>query len=110
MYNRGELVMIPVPYTDLSATKKRPVLVISNNKYNAKSQDMIVAAVTSNVFQQGIAITNAAMEQGQLPKPSIIRSDKIYTLNQGIVAKRIGCVKAEIMDAVQASVIRHISD
>jgi mRNA interferase MazF len=109
MYSQGELVLIPVPFTDLSATKKRPVLVISNDKYNADSQDMIVAAVTSNLIQQGVSLTNEDLTQGQLPKPSIIRSDKVYTLNQRIVVKRIGNVADNVLNDVCSNVVKFIS-
>jgi mRNA interferase MazF len=109
MYSRGEIVLIPVPFTDLSASKKRPVLIISNDRYNSSNQDMIVAAVTSNLLQQGISITASNMLQGHLPKPSIIRSDKIYTLNQDIVIKRIGRVTDEILDLVKTDIVQLIS-
>ena len=109
MYNRGEVVLIPVPFTDLSATKKRPVLIISNDKYNTADQDIIVAAVTSNLIQKGVSLTNDDLTQGTLPKPSIIRSDKVYTLNQRIVVKKIGRVAEGILDEVCADVVKFIS-
>ncbi len=28
MYKQGEVILAPVPFTDLSASKKRPVLVV----------------------------------------------------------------------------------
>jgi len=109
MYSRGDIVLIPIPFTDLSASKKRPVLVISNDTYNASSQDMIVVAITSNLIQPGISVTTADLTQGQLPKPSVIRSDKIYTLDQNIVVKPIGHVRSEILSKVESDVIDHIS-
>jgi len=45
MYKRGEIVLVPVPFSDLSYTKKRPVLVISNTAHNFVSTDMIVELV-----------------------------------------------------------------
>jgi mRNA interferase MazF len=110
MYRQGEIVLIPVPFSDLTASKKRPVLVISNDEYNTASQDIIVTAVTSNLVQQGIPITTNDMTQGILPKPSIIRSDKIYTLHQHIVVKRIGRVADSILDTVRADIIKLISN
>ena len=109
MYNQGEIVLIPVPFTDLSASKRRPVLVVSNNNYNTTSSDMIVVAITSNLVQTGINITNSDMINGQLPKPSIVRSDKIYTLNQGIVVKRIGFVSNAIQLSVKSEINKLIS-
>jgi len=49
MYKRGEIVLIPVPFSDLSSVKKRPVLVISNTSHNFTSSDILVAAITSNL-------------------------------------------------------------
>ncbi|MCL2792092.1 MAG: type II toxin-antitoxin system PemK/MazF family toxin [Spirochaetaceae bacterium] len=110
MYSRGDIVLIPVPFSDLSASKKRPVLVISNNSHNKTNQDMIVVAVTSNLAQPGIHISTNDMIKGQLPKPSIIRSDKIYTLDQAIVVKNIACVSDVVLKSVKASVISLISE
>jgi len=109
MYSRGEIVLIPVPFTDLSATKRRPVLVVSNNECNAANQDMVVVAVTSNLLQPGITIASSDMTRGQLPKPSVIRSDKIYTLNQSIVVKRIGRIADGVLDRVKDGIVALIS-
>ena len=108
MHRQGEIVLLPVPYTDLSSSKKRPVLIISDDKYNAGSQDMIVVAITSNPTQTGIPITNSDMISGQLPKPSIIRGDKIYALNRGIVIKSIGSISKTIQDSVKSEICRLI--
>jgi len=56
MYKRGEIVLIPVPFSDLSSVKRRPVLVISNRAHNSTDSDMIVVAITSNLRQDGIVI------------------------------------------------------
>jgi hypothetical protein len=39
--NRGEIVLIPVPFTDLKSSIKRPVVILSNNDYNSGSDDLI---------------------------------------------------------------------
>ncbi|MCY7406080.1 MAG: type II toxin-antitoxin system PemK/MazF family toxin [Alkalinema sp. CAN_BIN05] len=49
MLNPGELVLIPVPFTDLSSQKRRPVIMISSREYNQSSRDVLVVAVTSNL-------------------------------------------------------------
>ena len=39
MLKQGDIVLIPVPFTDQSSQKRRPVIVISNNQYNRKTTD-----------------------------------------------------------------------
>ena len=109
MYKTGDIVLIPVPFSDLSASKKRPVLVLSNNNYNTNKPDMIVVAITSNLTQQGIPISSSDMVTGQLPKPSIIRSDKVYTLDQSIVIKSIGHLSNNVVISARNELIKHIS-
>ena len=48
MPEQGEIVLIPVPFTDLSSTKRRPVIAISNRAYHQVTSDMVVVAMTSN--------------------------------------------------------------
>jgi len=47
MPDQGDIVLIPVPFTDLSSQKRRPVIVISNDTYNRKAADIVVVAMTS---------------------------------------------------------------
>ena len=47
-YKQKEIVLVPFPYSDLSATKKRPVLIVSNNHYNNNFEDVIVCVITSS--------------------------------------------------------------
>ena len=100
MYKRGEIVLIPVPFSDLSSVKRRPVLVISNTLYNRTNSDMIVAAITSNQQQKGIVIESKDLLAGELPKKSLVRYDKIYTLEQCIVIKQLGIISESILKNV----------
>jgi mRNA interferase MazF len=50
MPNQGDIVLIPIPFTDLSSRKRRPLIVISNNDYNRKTPDIVVVAMTSKRY------------------------------------------------------------
>ena len=104
MYKRGEIVLVPVPFSDLSAVKKRPVLVISNTAYNCINRDIIVVAITSNLQQNGIVIDEDDIIVGQLPKISLIRSDKIYTLEQNIALKSLAFISDSVLDVVVSEI------
>lgn len=89
------MALIPIPFSDLKSKKKRPVIVISNNLYNQKTEDIVVVAVTSNIEKKdySLLITQDDMETGNLPEVSMVRADKIYSLSQLIVVKRLGKIK-----------------
>lgn len=80
-YNQREIVLVPFPYSDLSSTKKRPVLVISNNGYNQKFDDVVVCVITSNTFQDeySVPLTNSNLELGVLPESSVVKVHKLFT-------------------------------
>jgi len=45
MPRQGEIALLPVPFTDLSSHKRRPVIVISGDAYHRSTTDMIVVAI-----------------------------------------------------------------
>lgn len=47
-YTRGDIVLIPFPFTDLTASKLRPAIVVSNSNVN-KTTDLILAQITSEI-------------------------------------------------------------
>lgn len=103
MPEQGDIVLIPIPFTDLSSQKRRPVIVISNDAYNSKTTDVIVVALTSNPesVDYSFAITASDLEKGALNRPSRVRADKIYTLSQSIVVKTFGRVNSATLDRIR---------
>ena len=90
--SQRDIVMIPVPFTDLTASKRRPLSVLSSNSYNSQFPDMVVAAVTSNLASRvrGILVDTRDLVSGQLPRASLVRPDRIYTLSQSMAGAAIG--------------------
>lgn len=111
MPEQGDIVLIPIPFTDLSSQKRRPVIVVSNNKYNQKTTDLVVVAMTSNPTNvaHSFAIDNSNLEQGSLNRPGKVRADKIYTLSQNIVVKIFGRVNQKTMARVQQEIVALIA-
>ena len=72
MLEQGEIVLIPIPFTDLSSQKRRPVIVISNSAYHLKTRDMVVVAMTSNPAQADYSfiIDSPDLERGRLNHPA----------------------------------------
>lgn len=98
-----DIVLVPIPFTDLTANKRRPVLVLSNNSYNQQSQDVLVCAITSKIQNNkkyALIIEGKDLEGGLLPKTSQIRTDKIYSIHQNLILKRYGSIKLETFKKV----------
>ncbi|WP_394234121.1 type II toxin-antitoxin system PemK/MazF family toxin [Niallia oryzisoli] len=106
MYKQGEIVLIPVPFSNLTNNKQRPVLIISNDYYNNMTEDIVVVAITSQLkdLDYSVVIEPKDLDEGKLKVTSAIRADKIYTLSKDIVRKRFGQVNIRILDDVQTKV------
>lgn len=48
-YNFGDVILVPFPFTDQTATKKRPSVVISSAAYNKARPDLILMAITGRL-------------------------------------------------------------
>ena len=93
MLHPGEIVLIPFPYTNHSATKRRPVLVL---RPPDPFGDFLAVAVTSQAGHQNtVALTQADFQKGVLPKPSYVRISKLYTLNERIITHSFGALTPE---------------
>lgn len=46
-YSFGDVVLVPFPFTDQSATKRRPAVVVSTRRYHERRPDLIIMAITS---------------------------------------------------------------
>lgn len=84
----GAIVLTDFPFTDLTTSKRRPALVISTD--NDRRVDIIVAYITSNTRNYPDAMPIAASSGNGLKVSSMVRFDKIATINKDIVAGRIG--------------------
>lgn len=107
MYKQGDIVLLPVPFSDLTNRKQRPVLVISSNSYNEVTHDIVVVvAITSQLrnLDYAVIIESKDLKEGKLKVASAIRPDKVYTLSKDIVRKKFGQVNTEVMEDVRKKV------
>lgn len=100
-FKRGDVVLVPFPFAERRAAKKRPAVVVSSTNYNAVCPDVIVAQITSR--------TNPAPRPGDhrvrewqsagLVTPSLVRA-RLATLQGSIVIRRLGGMSSKDMAAV----------
>ena len=87
-----EIVLLPFPFSDQSGAKKRPALIISNDKFNSSSQELIVCAITSNIDSSdpySVLIRKEDWKSG-LYSESCVKSSLILAIHKGLILKKIG--------------------
>jgi mRNA interferase MazF len=95
-FDPGSIVLIPFPFSDLKTGKKRPVLMLTAPDSNG---DFIALAVTSKSYHPGaVELRQENMLSGALPRLSWIRTDKVFTLAQNLIAKNVGKVAETIIE------------
>ena len=90
-YRRGDIVLVSFPFTDLTFAKRRPALVVSPDVFNELNEDLILLAITSqlNPSQYSISVLPGDCEEGMLPKESMVKLTKVFTLSSALVMKRL---------------------
>lgn len=106
MPDQRDIVLIPVPFTDLTASKRRPVIVISNATYHLQSEDMLVVAMTSNpaATAHGFPLFTSDLEAGNLNRPGIVRPDKVFTLSRNLAVTVFGRVKLPVLERIRDAI------
>jgi mRNA interferase MazF len=100
---KGDIVVAPFPYSDLTTSKKRPALVIAP----LEGDDVILCQITSKAKRDNCAIrlTNTDFKSGSLHQESFIRPNRLFTADGRIILYRAGEVKRHKSDEVIAKII-----
>lgn len=84
--------MLPYPYTDLSDTKQRPVVIIS--KYSINKQNLIVAKITSVIRNDQFSFPiKPADINANLRRRSEVRTNEVFTVHKSLIIKKLASLK-----------------
>ncbi len=91
VYNFGDVVLVPFPFTDQSGAKKRPAVVISSAAYNSARPDLVLMAITG----QARGATNVGeTEVGEWQKAGLLKASVVKpiltTIERRLVQKKLG--------------------
>src|SRR3989344_6469219 len=105
--NQGDLVLLKVPFTDLSSTKVRPAVVVSNDLLNS-GEDLVLVPVTSVIkdVPYSVLLEQTHLEQGNLIVSSRVRADKPFTAHKLLVQFKIGRLKKAVLDEVKKELFK----
>jgi len=98
------VVVVLFPFSDLSASKKRPALVIAI----LEGDDVILCQITSEARQDAyaVALLDGDFKSGKLQVPSRIRPNRIFTAEKSIITYKIGSLKETKIKEVEKKLIK----
>ncbi len=102
-YHKGDVVLVPFPFTDLRTNKVRPTLVISTSAYEAVTGNIVVAMITSTTYTTPYDYPISDWKHAQLLHPSTVRM-KLATLDPRIVLRKIGRLATKEVDEINLKV------
>lgn len=86
---KGDIVLIPFPFTDLSGNKNRPGLILA-----ASESDIIVAFISTQIQRKEFCdLMIRPNNDNGLKKESVIRVSKIATLDKALVLGKLGSIE-----------------
>src|SRR3989338_5735684 len=87
---KGDVVVIPFPFSDLSASKKRPAVVVAN----LTGDDYIIVQITSiaRMDNYAISLEQKDFKNGKLPHDSMIRPNKLFTADKSLISYKAGSI------------------
>lgn len=101
---RGTIVLSKFPFTDLRSSKRRPAVVVSRD--NNSTIDFIVAFISSvipvQLSETDLSFDNHHKDFGKsgLVKASVIKLDKLTTLNKSIFSGEIGSLSSDTLKEI----------
>ncbi|HLH15681.1 MAG TPA: type II toxin-antitoxin system PemK/MazF family toxin [Bryobacteraceae bacterium] len=94
---RGEIYWADLnPVRGREQAGLRPVLILSHDLFNRRSETVIAMAITSQPPRAGFPLT-LALPEGLLPKPSWLKISQIRTISSERLGGRISAVDAETL-------------
>ncbi len=104
-YEFGDVVLVRFPFTNQTAFKQRPAVVVSNRAYNTKKPDAVIMAITSQIRNHvgPGEILIGEWRAANLLKPSSIKP-VFATLEQSLILKRLGVLAAPDQFALRQAI------
>jgi mRNA interferase MazF len=107
-YNRGDVVLVLFPNSDLRTAKRRPALVVQADNLGTDLAQTILAMITSNIDRAGhpsrvtVLLSTPEGQQTGLLTDSVIMTDNLVTVQETEIYCKIGFLPD--MTAVDAAI------
>lgn len=109
-YKRGDVVLVPFPFSDTETTKKRPAVIVQSNSFNRKLDTVIVAQITSNISrankEPSQLLVKIGTPEGRLTgllHDSAVKCETLATISKNKLLRTIGKLTGPLPEMLDAS-------
>ena len=105
---KGDVVVVPFPFSDLTQAKRRPALVVAE----LEGEDILLCQITSQRVRDtySIPLEEKDFETGSLRQKSNIRPNRLFTADQRIVLYKVGHLQnVKVREVIQkiVQIVQH---
>ena len=104
----GQVVIVHFPFSDLTASKLRPAVVLAD----AGRGDWILCQITSKSYgdEKALTLDASKLVSGSLRLTSYVRPGKLFTAHRSLVANKVGELQPGKFSAIRDAVVRVIQE
>ncbi len=104
---KGDVVVLPFPFSDLTKSRRRPALITAT----LEGDDLILCQITSKAKKDkySVILNDNDFLHGNLNQPSTIRPNRIFTADHSIIEYKIGSLKKTKIKKVEQEIIKIFS-
>jgi len=106
--NPFDVVVVPFPFTDRQAERRRPALVVSSPKFNRTHDQSTLAMITSAGGDWPSDVPIRDWGEAGLSVPCKVRL-KLFTLDDALILRKAGALSKRDADAVRDSLVRYLA-
>ena len=108
-YSRGDVVLVEFMFSDESGAKLRPALVVSSDRYHSARQEVIIAAITSNVTRRLFGDHDlTSWQEAGLLFPSTV-TGILRTVQRTGIRRRLGSLETTDLSSVGQALRRALA-
>ena len=107
IYEPFDVVVVPFPFTDRQAARRRPALIVSSPDFNATHDQSILAMITSAGEEWPSDIAVRDWREAGLSVPCKVRL-KLFTLDDALILRKAGALSERDAEAVQNNLVRFL--
>jgi mRNA interferase MazF len=108
IFKAFDVVAVPFPFTDRDATKRRPALVISNERFNQQHNQLVLAMITTTTDKVWPSDASLIDWQEAGLKVACHFRLKLFTLDQNLALKIIGHLSSKDVKSVQSALSEYV--